>query len=83
MKAQNNNSVQDQDGNSSKPLLVIVFDNIRLWFKKEFGILTIEECKKLDLTHCHNIYGDRINHLNCRSIWRNEKGKSFRCHSLM
>lgn len=56
--------------------------NIKLWFKKEFGILTIEECKNLNLSFCHNIYGDEINHINCRSIWRGEKGKSYRCHSL-
>lgn len=55
---------------------------IIFWFKKEFGVLTIDECKKLKLNHCHNLYGDAINHFNCRSIWRNEKGKSFRCESL-
>ena len=59
-----------------------MINKIKFWFKKEFGILTIEECKKLNLTHCHNIYGDSINKLDCRSIWRNEKGKSFRCESI-
>ena len=56
--------------------------SIFFWFKKEFGVLTIDECKNLQLTFCHNIYGDSINHLNCRSIWCNSKGKSYRCHSL-
>lgn len=59
-----------------------IFKRLMLWFKKEFGILTLEECKELNLEFSHNIYGDNINHLNCRSIWRNEKGKSYRCESL-
>ena len=60
----------------------IIIRNIFLWFKKKFGVLTIDECKNLQLTFCHNIYGDSINHFNCRSIWRNNKGKSYRCQSL-
>lgn len=57
-------------------------NSILFWFKKEFGVLTIDECKKLNLTFSHNIYGDIINHLNCRSIWRDSKGRSYRCESL-
>jgi hypothetical protein len=56
---------------------------LRLWFKKEFGVLTMDECIKLGLEFCHNIYGDEINHINCRSIWRDKKGKSYRCESLV
>jgi hypothetical protein len=52
------------------------------WFKRHFGILTLEECNSLNLRFSENIYGDEINHLNCRSIWRDEKGKSYRCESL-
>ena len=58
-------------------------DRVAFWFKKEFSVLTIEECQKLGLEHSHNIYGDEINHLNCRSIWRGKKGKSYRCESLV
>ena len=45
MKAQNNNSVQDQDGNSSKPLLPAVFlsgEDKRQQFMKEFRELLIK-----------------------------------------
>ena len=59
-----------------------MLNSVKLWFKKEFGILTIEECKNLNLSFCHNIYGDEINYINCRSIWRDEKDKSYRCNSL-
>jgi hypothetical protein len=55
---------------------------VKMWFKKEFGVLTKKECFELDLIFCHNIYGDETNHLNCRSIWRDSKGKSYRCDEL-
>jgi len=60
-----------------------MFKKLKFWFKKEFGVLTILECQSLGLEHSHNIYGDAINHLNCRSIWRNKSGKSYRCESLV
>lgn len=59
-----------------------MINKIIFWFKKEFSVLTIEECKSLNLEWCHNIYGDYINHINCRSIWRDKNNKSFRCCSL-
>jgi hypothetical protein len=55
---------------------------IKLWFKKEFGVLTLDECILLDLEFCHNVFGDAIKLLNCRSIWRDETGKSYRCKEL-
>jgi|LakMenE01Jun11ns_1017448.scaffolds.fasta_scaffold9925806_2 hypothetical protein len=57
--------------------------NIIKWYKRVFRILTIEECKELGLVHSHNIYGDSINHLNCRSIWKDEKDRTYRCESLI
>ena len=54
-----------------------MLSKIFFWFKKEFGFLTIEECKKLNLTYCHNIYIEGI------SIWRDKKGKSYRCKTLI
>ena len=55
---------------------------IKMWFKKEFGVLTQKECIELNLTFSHNIYGDQINHLNCRSIWIDKTFKSYRCNEL-
>lgn len=74
-KDNNNQSSQ----NDAKPR---VRRSILFWFKKEFGVLTIEECLSLGLEFSHNIYGDSINLMNCRSVWRNSKGKSYRCDSL-
>jgi hypothetical protein len=56
---------------------------LKMWFKKEFGVLTLDECLKSGLVFCHNIYGDNINHLGCRIIWRDDKSKSYRCDSLV
>lgn len=60
-----------------------MFKKIKFWFKKEFGVLTIEECKSLGLLFHHNVYGDEINRLNCRSIWHDgSTNKGYRCDSL-
>ena len=68
------------------PAQTIAKPNVRrsifFWFKKEFSVLTIEECLSLRLEFSHNIYGDSINQMNCRSVWHNYKGKSYRCDSL-
>jgi hypothetical protein len=53
-----------------------------LWYRKMFGVLTLEECKSEGLYFCHNIYGDTINQYSCRSIWRDSKGNPYRCESL-
>lgn len=54
-----------------------------LLLKKNFGVLWIEQCNELGLEFCHNLFGDAINNFNCRSIWRNKEGKSYRCESLV
>jgi hypothetical protein len=60
-----------------------VINKIKFWYKKEFGILSVDECEKLGLEFCHNIYSDSINIYGCRSIWRDKKGKSYKCESLI
>lgn len=56
--------------------------NIKLWFKRKFGVFTYKDIKQLNLTFVCNIYGDYINIINCRSIWEDKKGRKYRCHSL-
>lgn len=56
--------------------------SLSLWYRKEFGVLTLDECRDLGLEFSYNVYGDNINQMNCRSVWRNAKGKSYKCHSL-
>lgn len=55
---------------------------LKFWIKKNFGVLTKQECIDLGLEFGFNIYGDGINKLNCRSIWLDYLGKTFRCSEL-
>ena len=55
---------------------------LKFWIKKNFGVLTKQECLDLGLEFGFNIYGDGINKLNCRSIWLDYWGKTFRCSEL-
>lgn len=55
---------------------------IRLWYIRWFVILTEQEAKQLRLHHYRNVYGDEINHINCRSIWIDNKGREYRISEL-
>lgn len=57
--------------------------NVKTWFKRNFCILSIEECKEMNLIPSFNLYGDAINMFNCRSFWKDEKGKLYRCKDLI
>jgi len=57
--------------------------SIKDWHERWFKVITIERAKKLNLTFKRNIYGDEINKLNCRSIWYDNKGRSYRVDSLI
>jgi len=62
MKAQDNNTVQDQDGNSSKPLLPAVFLSTidkQQKFLAELKELLIKYNAELSVTN-HNNYEDRL-----------------------
>lgn len=53
------------------------------WMIRNFSVIDISETEKYKLTFQQNIYGDSINHLNCRSIWIDEKGRQYRVHQLV
>jgi hypothetical protein len=55
---------------------------IYLWWIRTFCIISNEKAKELGLTHLRNVYGDEINHLNCRSIWIDNKRREYRVHYL-
>lgn len=59
IEAQNNNSVQDQDGNSSKPLLPAVFlsgEDKRQQFTKEFRELLLKFKAEITIEYFGNGY---------------------------
>lgn len=57
--------------------------NIKRWYKRNFCILSIEECIEMNLTPSFNVYGDGINMFNCRSFWKDEKGRLYPCEHLI
>ncbi len=63
--------------------------NIISNYLHEFGsrtrknIPTVEEAKKQGLKHYSNVFGDAINHVNCRSWWYDEYENMFRCDELL
>lgn len=55
---------------------------IKLWWIRIFVVLTREEAKSLGLTPYINIYGDQINLRGCRSIWIDDRQRTYRVGSL-
>lgn len=56
---------------------------INLWFLRMFCRVTQEQIDMYDLKHTVNIYGDAITHHNCRSFWRDEKGRVYKSDILL
>ena len=55
---------------------------IKKWYKRNFCTLNLKECELFNLTFYFNVYGDHINVLDCRSIWKDSKGKIYKCEEL-
>lgn len=52
------------------------------WFIRNFCVVDLQYAKEKGLVFVKNIYGDSINHLNCRSIWKDSKGRKYRVSEL-
>jgi len=52
------------------------------WYIRNFKIITTKKAIELGLTFSHNVYGDAINYLNCRSIWIDKYNNSYRVKEL-
>jgi hypothetical protein len=55
---------------------------IKKWWARNFSVITIKQANEWGLIHIRNIYGDSINSLNCRSIWKDSKGRKYRVREL-
>jgi hypothetical protein len=51
-------------------------------YLRTFCIISNDKAVELNLHHIENVHGDRINHLNCRSIWEDLNGGRYRVKSL-
>lgn len=50
---------------------------IKLWYYRNFIIIDFNKTIELNLQFCFNIYGDLINRLNCRSIYKDNKNRYY------
>lgn len=55
---------------------------IKLWWARNFGKLDISDALKYNLTFVRNIFGDEINYVNCRSIWKDKNGMLYQVYQL-
>ena len=55
---------------------------IKLWWYRNFKVITNQKAKELGLIHWRNVYGDEINRRNCRSIWFDSKRREYRVTHL-
>ena len=55
---------------------------VKIWWIRNFKVISNQKAKELRLRHCRNVYGDEINHINCRSIWIDDKGSQYRVSDI-
>lgn len=52
------------------------------WWIRTFCVITKVQAEKRGLVLVCNFYGDEINHINCRSLWRDDKRRLYRVREL-
>jgi hypothetical protein len=58
-------------------------EEIKMWYFRTFGKkVTMKEIMKWNLEFVENVHGDEVNRLDCRSIWVDPKGRSYRCNLM-
>jgi hypothetical protein len=55
---------------------------ILCWFRSFKTLETVKEAQDLELHFRRNIFGDEINHINCRSLWNDKYWNMYRCNEL-
>tara|TARA_R110000850_G_scaffold33818_1_gene91938 strand:+ start:21 stop:263 length:243 start_codon:yes stop_codon:yes gene_type:complete len=65
----------------SNKLYTLLFA-VRDKYRQLFISIDIEEAQKRGFRFVTNIYGDRINQLNCRSLWIDNKNRTWRVEQL-
>lgn len=55
---------------------------IHMWMARWFLVITQEQAEEFGLTPKENLYGDLINAMGCRSIWKDSYLRTYRVDSL-
>lgn len=53
-----------------------------MWYARWFKVIEREQAIEWGLTYQRGVYGDEINHINCRSIWTDKLGRLYRVRTL-
>jgi hypothetical protein len=56
---------------------------LKLFYYRNFKVLTKAQALEFDLDFRYNLYGDEINLWNCRSIWKDHKGRIYRVNKSL
>ena len=59
-----------------------MISKIKTWWLSNYRVISLEKAKELKLEFVTNIHGDRINVLNCRSLWVDHHKNPYRCNEL-
>lgn len=65
--------------------MIIIWSSLfifKYWFTRTFKVISEDKAVEMGLSFSHNIHGDSINHLNCRSIWKDKAGRDYRVETL-
>lgn len=55
---------------------------LKMIYIRLFKVISLEQAVKYNLNFYRNVYGDEINHINCRSIWIDKNYRPYRVKSL-
>lgn len=55
---------------------------LKMWYARNFKVISAQQALRWKLEFDRGVYGDEINLLNCRSIWRDAKNRTYRVQEL-
>lgn len=53
-----------------------------LWFIRNFNVISKQKAEAIGLRYSRGVYGDEINHRNCRSIYVDNKQRIYRIKEI-
>ena len=59
-----------------------VISRLYMWWIRNFKVISNQKAKELGLRYWRGVYGDEINHQNCRSLWFDNKQRIYRVSHL-
>jgi len=58
-----------------------MWKEIKLWYYRKF-VISEQKALELGLRWYCNVHGDKINYLNCRSIYKDDKYRFYKIEEL-